>query len=64
VSGADQTFDYETSGFHVGAAGTVKVDMVGGGTVVYVCVTGALYPYAVSKIYKVGTTATQIVAVF
>ena len=64
TSSADVEFTYETNGLHVGVAGTVKVDMAGGSTVTFTCVAGALYPYAVTKIYKVGTTASLILGIF
>lgn len=57
--------DNATRGLYVGATGTVKVDMVGGGTVTFVGVpAGAVLPIQARRVYATGTTATTILALW
>jgi hypothetical protein len=59
------TYDQPTRGVYVGVGGTVKVDMVSGGTVTFVgVVAGTLLPIQVERIYATGTTATSMVALY
>ena len=61
--GADLTDT--TRALYVGAAGDVKVDMYGSGTVTFVGVTaGSVLPVRVDRVYSTGTTATSIVALW
>lgn len=53
-----------TRGFICTTAGTVKVDMVRGGTVTFTVLAGVLYPFRVKRIYATGTSATGIVALY
>ena len=54
-----------TRALYVGAAGDVKVDMYGSGTVTFVGVTaGSVLPVRVDRVYSTGTTATSIVALW
>ena len=44
----------------VGVAGDIKVDMAGIGTALTLPALAGPFPYAVTKVYKVGTGATGI----
>lgn len=62
---ADYTAPKTPTGIYVGGAGNVKVDMQGGGTVTFTAPpVGSTLAVAVTKIYKTGTTATLLVALF
>lgn len=61
VSASDATFSDAGVALYVGTAGDVKVDMVGGGTVTFVGVSGWM-PILVKKVYNTGTDASDIVA--
>ncbi|MGA0398230.1 MAG: spike base protein, RCAP_Rcc01079 family [Ilumatobacteraceae bacterium] len=66
VTPNDSTDLTDTSrALYVGAAGDVKVDMYGSGTVTFVGVTaGSVLPVRVDRVYSTGTTATSIVALW
>lgn len=67
LSSTDATLGYVSRGIYVGGAGDVKVDMAGpqAGTVTFSAVpAGTLLPIRVSKVYKTGTTATLLIAVW
>jgi hypothetical protein len=50
---------------YVGGYGDVKVDTVGGDTVVFPGVNGGtFFPVQVTRVYATGTTATDIVALW
>lgn len=54
-----------TRAIYVGAAGDIKVDMVGAGTVTFSAVpTGSVLPARVKRIYATGTTATTLIGVY
>jgi hypothetical protein len=54
-----------TRGVYVGAAGSLKVDMVGSGTVTFAnLAAGVIHPLRVVRIYATGTTATGIIGVY
>lgn len=60
---ADLT-DY-TRGIYIGATGTLKVDMVTGGTVTFVDpAPGVIHPLRVKRVYNTGTTATGIIGLY
>lgn len=60
LSSTDDTNSYDA--IYVGGDGDVKVDMLYSGTVTLIsAVAGSFLPIAVTKIYKVGTTATDLV---
>lgn len=68
-AGADwtPTLEPQTAGLWVGGAGSVKVDLVNGGTAVPLPVpAGSLLKVAVTKIYSAadGTSASNIVALY
>lgn len=62
----DWTNTRGTQAIYVGGAGNLKVDFINGG--VGVTITGVLagveYYFGVTKVYKTGTTATNLVALF
>lgn len=62
---ADQDLSgYRVRGFHVDTAGALKVDMANGTTVTFATLTaGAFYPYAITKIYKIGSAGAGFVLV-
>mgnify|MGYP001817922902 CR=1 FL=1 len=69
VSAADQDLTAGAASLYVGicpaATGDVSVRLVGtGDAVVLTVVPGTLLPAVVDKVYKVGTTATGIVALY
>ena len=50
-------------GFYVGGAGNVKVTMFGGTDITFVGMLGGVhYPYAITKVFSTGTTASNIIA--
>lgn len=54
-----------TRGIYVGAAGDVKVNMEGGGTVTFKnLAAGILHPICAKRIWLTGTTANDIVVVW
>ncbi len=54
-----------TRGLYVGVSGDVSVEMVGGGTVLFVgLAAGVIHPLQVSRVNSTDTTATSIVGVF
>jgi hypothetical protein len=65
VSVVDQILATESRGIYVGTAGTLAVDMVGGGSAIsFTCPAGILLPIQCSKILNTGTSATNIVALY
>lgn len=64
-SGGNQDLSgYRVRGFHVDTAGALKVDMANGSTVTFATLTaGAFYPYAITKIYQVGSAAVGFILV-
>lgn len=60
-----ETFGEPTRFIHVGAAGAVKVDMVGGGTVTFSgLAAGSRLDVQATRVYATGTTATSLVALY
>lgn len=58
-------FEEPTRAVYIGGAGTLKVDMVSGGTVTFTgLLAGTLLPVQVVRIYATGTTATSIIALY
>lgn len=54
-----------TRGIYVGAAGNVKVDMLGSGTVTFTSVqVGTVLPVRATRVYSTGTTATGLIALW
>ena len=51
-------------GLYIGGGGDVAVEMVGGGTVTFVAVAGAVLPIQPRKVLATGTTATGIIALY
>jgi len=47
-----------------GVAGNVKVDTVGGQTIVIPAIAGQVLPIAAKRVYATGTTATLLVALY
>lgn len=64
VSGGNQTLAAGCRGFHVGVAGNIKVDFVGGSTATMAVNAGATYAYQINKVYQTGTTATGCFALY
>lgn len=50
-------------GIYVGTAGNVKLDTLEGSTLTVPVQAGAVLPWAASRIYKTGTTATGLFTV-
>jgi hypothetical protein len=63
LTSTDQVITSGCRGLHVGGSGTVKVDMPSAEGITFTGVTGIL-PIQVTKVYKTGTSATSIVALF
>lgn len=54
-----------TRGIYVGVSGDLKVDMVAGGTVIFVdLAAGMIHPIAAKRIYQTGTDATSIIGLY
>lgn len=51
-------------GLYVGVSGDVKVDMQGGGTVVFKAVPVGVLNVRVTRVYATGTAATNILALY
>lgn len=65
LSSTDVTFTRQTRALFVGGTGTLKVIMASGRTVTLTGVlSGAWLPLGVLKVFKTGTSATNIVALF
>ena len=65
ISAADDALDPNSRGIYVGGTGDLKVDMADTGTVVFSAVpAGSLLPIQVANVWKVGTTATLILALY
>ena len=62
ISSADQTFDYPSQLF-VGGAGVIKVDTPESTAVTFTGVPVGIFPVLVTKVYKTGTDATNMVAI-
>lgn len=56
--------DVATRGIYIGTAGTIRVlHEKDSAPVTYpVTISGAIYPWAVTRVYATGTTATDIIA--
>jgi len=64
LSSTDATFT-EARTLYIGVAGDVKVDGAKLGTgIVFKARANGDFPYQVTKVYKVGTTATNIVSTY
>lgn len=65
LTSTDVTLTKQTRAVFVGGAGTLKVIMASGKTVTFTGVlAGAYLPLAVTKVFKTGTSATNIMALF
>lgn len=65
LSQTDATLPRQTREIFIGGAGTLKVTMVSGKTVTFTgVIAGSRLPLAVVKVFRTGTTATNIVALF
>lgn len=66
LAAADHAMSEPSRGLYVGSAGNIKVDMAGGGSpVTFIGVpAGTLLPIEVARVYKVGTTASAMIALF
>ena len=63
ADGSDLT--HAARALFIGAAGTVKVDTVGGDTVTFAgCTAGQILPVRIKRVYSTDTTATNIVAIY
>jgi hypothetical protein len=51
-------------GLYVGVAGAIKVDMIGGGTILFTNVPVGIFKIQVRRVYVTGTGASQIIALF
>lgn len=57
--------DDPTRAIYVGNSGSLKVDMVSGGTVTFSNLTaGTLLPIQVVRVYATGTTATLLIGLY
>lgn len=65
LTSTDQTLTKQTRKLFIGGAGTLKVTMASGKTLTFTGVlAGSYLDLAVTKVFKTGTTATNIVALF
>lgn len=65
LSSTDATLSPASRALFIGGAGDVKVDFANGGTgITLSAVPVGILPVAVNKIYKTGTTATNITALW
>lgn len=65
VEGINEALPQATSGIYVGGAGDLNVVMVGdGGTVTFKAHAAGYAPLKVVKVFKSGTTATNLIALF
>jgi hypothetical protein len=66
VTTSDTTvYDEPTRAIYVGGAGNLRVDMVSGGTVIFVgLMAGTILPVQVTRIYATSTTATNLLALY
>lgn len=70
ISSTDHSCTQNTRGLYVGGTGNVKVDLIGEQNVGTDAVTftdvaaGTLLPIRCSKVYKTGTTATSMLALW
>lgn len=60
----DASYAATPRSLYVGVSGDVKVDMVGGGTVTFKAAPAGVLPAQVTKVYKTGTTATDLLALY
>ena len=56
--------DFVSRAVFVGGAGTISVEMHGGGTVTFDAFAGAIIPIRVTRVNATGTTATGIVSLW
>lgn len=66
ISPSDATvYGQPTRSIYVGGAGSVRVDMVRGGTVTFSNVpAGTVLPIQVLRVYATGTSATAMIALY
>lgn len=65
LSSIDFTPSVPVDSVYVGGTGDLKVDMLNGATVSFLSVpAGTILPIRASKIYRTGTDATEIVALW
>lgn len=61
----DNDLAQATRGIYVGTSGTLKVDMLGGGTVTFTALAaGIIHPICVARVYATGTDADDIIGVY
>lgn len=61
----DTDLAISTRGIYVGVSGDLKVDTVGGSTVVFVnLAAGVIHPIRAKRVHATGTDATNIVGVY
>jgi len=54
-----------TTWLYIGSAGTVKVDMLGNGTVTYTAlVVGEIHKIRAKRVYSTGTSASSILGLY
>lgn len=54
-----------TRAIYTGSGGSIKVDLVGSGTVTFTSVpAGTLLPIRVKRLYSTGTTATDVIGLY
>ena len=63
ISPSDTADLTDIRALYIGIAGTLKVDMVGGGTVTFAGASGFL-PIRVKRVYATGTNADSIVGLY
>lgn len=67
ISSTDHTFSHTTRGFIIGTDGAFKVDTAGGETITFPTgqfAVGVEHPGHITKVYKTGTTAANMVGVW
>ena len=62
ITGSDQSFSKRVRGVYVGTTGTLACTMADGTTAAFAgLLAGVVYPFCITKIYDVGTTAAGVV---
>jgi hypothetical protein len=65
ISSTDHTFTATARGIYAGVAGDVKVDLPGATGITFTgLAAGIIHPIRAIKVYKTGTTATNMVGVW